>query len=170
MKKMDNEHDMTKKMLDTLREGKSMDMNSVSNIHEGDEYDTTKNMLEAIREGKTTQGQLLTEEENDVIKLEGAERKEEEDKFRDVIGQRVEFTVFNIYPSANNVVFGGRFQDLGGAEWQFSLEEDDGVYITSNNMKLTSSAVEKLQRLKGYYENWSEEWAQKLATEYRQSL
>lgn len=163
-----NEHDMTRKMLDTLREGKSMNTGDAECITETNGYDTDKNMISAIREGKTTTGRLLNEEAGDVIKLEGAERADEEAKFRDVIGQRVEFTVFNIYPSANNVVFGGKFQDLGGAEWQFSLEEDDGVYLTVNNMKLTAAAVERLQRLRGYYENWSEEWAQKLSTEYRQ--
>lgn len=165
-----NENDMTRRMLNTLREGKVTPDDTRENIFEGDDYDSTKNMLTAIREGKSTSGQLITEQSNDVIQLEGAERNEEEAKFRDVIGQRVEFTVFNIYPSANNVVFGGKFQDLGGAEWQFSLEEDDGVYLTANNMKLTTDALEKLQKLRGYYENWSEEWAEKLATEYRQNI
>lgn len=159
-----NDYDVTKKMLNVLRD---KNVKSSQNINEVSSMDQTRKILEILRENKTPKKLL---ENSDVIQLEGSELKAEQDKFRDVIGQRVEFNVFNIYPAANNVVFGGKFQDLDGAEWQFSLEEDDGVYLTTNNMKLTSAALEKLQRLRGYYENWSEEWAQKLATEYRQNI
>lgn len=167
---MTNENDMTRKMLDALRSGDSIQRSRM--IEESDEFETTRKMLDVLNEAKSRpDGYLITEEvESDVIKLEGSELKDEQDKFRDVIGQRVEFGVFNIYPEANNVVFGGRFQDMGGLEWQFSLEEDDGVYITGSNIKLTTSAVDRLQRLRGYYENWSEEWAQKLASEYRRNV
>lgn len=124
------------------------------------EHDMTKKMLQIMNEG-------IGDEKDGVIELSGDERQQEEQKFREVLGNLVNFTVFNIYPDANNVVFGGQFQGMGGMEFQFTLEDANGVYVTANNMQLTSEVVETIQKLKGYYDNWKEEWANKLATEYR---
>jgi len=157
-----NEHDMTKKMLDSIR----TNTNVVPNEPEGekmDGYDYDKKMIEAIQEGAL----YGEEDDNDTIELEGEELKEEQDKFRQTVGSRVEFTVFNLYPEANNVIFGGKFQNLSGMEFQLSLEGDDGIYITTNNMQLTDEAVKTLNRLRGYYVDWADEWATKLATEYK---
>ena len=104
------------------------------------EYDVAKDMLKTLREYDSSR--------NDMIELSNEERKIEEDKFRETVSPRVQFTVFNIYPQDNNAVFGGKFTDLNGLEWQFSLEDDNGIYITGKNLQLTPSVLQTLQRLK----------------------
>lgn len=157
------EHDMTKKMLSTIRGDKTKKIEESVKSESLDE--STRSMLNKLREGK-----MLNENENEVIELEGSELKAEHDKFRDTITSRVEFTVFNIYPDANNVVFGGKFLDMDGAEWQMTLEENNGVYITASNMQLTPDVVDRIQKLVGFYDSWADEWSTKLATEYKQNL
>lgn len=138
------------------------------------EHDMTKRMMSAMKDGSV--GKALNENQEagvetsakDVIELTGEERKNEEQKFREVLGNLVEFNVFNIYPKAGNVVFGGIFQGMDGLQFQFTLEDSNGLYVTANNMQVTSEVVETIQKLKGYYDNWKEEWANKMATEYRQ--
>jgi hypothetical protein len=126
------------------------------------ERDITKLILEHFREAK-----YKTINENDSIELSGDALKSEENRFREIISPRVQFTGFKIYPRANNVIFGGVFQNLGGLEWQFSLENSDGLYITANNIQVNDEVISVIQKLKGYYETWADEWSDKLATEYK---
>jgi hypothetical protein len=130
------------------------------------EHDMTKKMMDTIR----TQKKLLRENmgnSDGVIELSGDERKAEEDKFRETVDSSAQISVFNIYPDANNVVFGGTIQGMGGLEFQFTLEDTNGFYITTNNLQITDEIARKLTTMKGYYDNWRDEWFQKLATEYR---
>ena len=127
-----NEHDMTKKMLGTLR----------SNINEN------------------------FNQNNEEEELTSSELTEEYKNFRDTVSPRVDFTGFKIYPKTKNVVFSGKFENMGGLEWQFTLEDADGLYITANNVPISDDAITTLKKLKGYYDNWADDWAQKLATEY----
>lgn len=153
-----------------------------------DQHDMTRRMLNVIREGQTPKNlKFLTEsgfetansdQPNDVpkpnsddsIQPSQEEVAAEQQKFREIVGPRVEFTTFNIYPQAGNVVFGGKFQDMDGLEWQFSLEETDGLYITANNMQVSDDVVTRIQKLRGYYDNWAGDWSNKLATEYKGSI
>lgn len=140
-----------------------------------DDYEMTRNMLKTIRGGEMIneqegeQGEKMVDEENsdDAIELTGSDLNDEQEKFRQTINPRVEFDTFKIYPDANNVVFSGRFQGFGGMEWQFTLEDSDGVYVVSENLQLTGEALNMLQKLRGYYENWADEWSEKIATEYK---
>lgn len=125
------------------------------------EHDITKKMLNKIRENSNVQ------QSNGVIQLSGEERNTEEQKFREIIDASTKFTVFNIYPEANNVVFGGIIQGMGGIEFQMSLEDANGLYITGNNIQITDEVAEKIKKLKGFYDNWKTEWFQKLASEYK---
>ena len=140
-----NEHDVTRDMLKTIRRN---DM-----INEG-ENDDVSGVKEETNEG-------------DSINLSGSDLNDEHEKFRQTINPRVQFDGFKIYPDANNVVFSGKFQGFGGMEWQFTLEESDGVYIVSDNLQLTGETLNMLQKLRGYYENWADEWSEKIATEYK---
>ena len=150
-----------------------------------DQHDITKQILQKIRENTVPkQLRFLTENgyetaadsqnptsnnpnEGDNIQPSQEELTQEHQRFREVVGPRVEFTMFNIYPQAGNVVFGGKFQDMDGLEWQFTLEETDGLYITVNNMQVSDDVVTRIQKLRGYYDNWAGDWSNKLATEYK---
>lgn len=148
-----------------------------------DQHDMTRKMLQTIRENQTPKTlKFLTENnyetaadaqspnEDDSIQPSQEEIAQEQQKFREVVGPRVEFTTFNIYPQAGNVVFGGKFQDMDGMEWQFTLEETDGLYITVNNMQVSDDVVTRIQKLRGYYDNWAGDWSNKLATEYKGNI
>lgn len=150
-----------------------------------DQHDITKQILQKIRENTVPkQLRFLAENgyetaadsqnptshnpnEGDNIQPSQEELTQEHQRFREVVGPRVEFTMFNIYPQAGNVVFGGKFQDMDGLEWQFTLEETDGLYITVNNMQVSDDVVTRIQKLRGYYDNWAGDWSNKLATEYK---
>lgn len=131
-----NEHDITKKMLNVIRENTGVDQNGING-------------------------------QDDVIELKGEERTAEEQKFREIIDASTQFNVFNIYPEANNVVFGGVIQGMGGIEFQMTLEDTNGLYFTGSNIQITDEVVSKINKLKGYYDGWKTEWFQKLATEYK---
>jgi len=132
-----------------------------------DEQDITKKMLSTIR--KRT---LINEANNsnaDEEELTSAELSEQQANFRDTVSPRVDFTGFKIYPKNKNVVFSGKFENMGGLEWEFTLEDTNGLYITANNVPFSDDTIEMIKKLKGFYDNWADEWAQKLATEYNRS-
>lgn len=139
-----------------------------------DEHRQTKNMLNLIREGGLTRGKLLNEIDNSqqpnsannvdgAIQPSSADVKAEQNKFMQIVGPRVEFTAFNIYPNDNNVVLAGKFDN--GLDWQFSKK--DGLYINADNIKIDSDMSEQLRKLYVYYDNWSDEWASRLQSEFK---
>jgi len=131
------------------------------------ENDITKKMLSEIR-GSNNKS-LITEGANDEEDLSSAELSEEQKNFRDTVSPRVDFTGFKVYPKNKNVVFSGKFENMGGLEWQFTLEDANGLYITANNVPFSDDTIATIKKLKGYYDNWADEWAQKLATEYNRN-
>lgn len=129
------------------------------------EHDMTKKMMDAMRGGLISEN--FNTDKNDVIELSGDERQAEEQKFRDTVDSSAQITVFNVYPNANNVVFGGQIQGMGGMEFQFTLEDSNGFYITGSNIQVTDEVADKIKRMKGYYDNWRTDWFEKLNTEYK---
>lgn len=123
------------------------------------ERDITKKMFKVMNED-TSGGK------NDEQELSSIELSEEQSNFRNTVSPRVDFTGFKVYPKNKNVVFSGKFENMGGLEWQFTLEDADGLYITANNVPISNDAIDTIKKLKGYYDNWADEWAKKLATEY----
>jgi|AntRauTorckE6833_2_1112554.scaffolds.fasta_scaffold04800_3 hypothetical protein len=132
------------------------------------EHDITKKMLSEIRGNNNSlvSKRLINENANDEEELSSSELSEEQKNFRDTVSPRVDFTGFNVYPKTKNVVFSGKFENMGGLEWQFTLEDSNGLYITANNVPFSEDTIATIKKLKGYYDNWADTWAQKLATEY----
>jgi hypothetical protein len=136
-----------------------------------DANDITKKMLSEIRKSTTigldnSNIRMINENASDEEELSSSELSEEQKNFRDTVSPRVDFTGFKVYPKNKNVVFSGKFENMGGLEWQFTLEDAEGLYITANNVPFTESTINTIKKLKGYYDNWADTWAQKLATEY----
>jgi len=156
-----DEHDITKSMLETIRE----------NTIKG--YGKKKLLNEVMAEPSMDTHQDNTDASSDiedgVIELSGEERTAEETKFREIVDASAKFDVFNVYPKANNVVFGGVIQGMGGITFQMTLEDTNGLYISGNNTQITDEVVEKIKKLKAFYDNFRVEWFQKLATEYNSS-
>lgn len=178
----EQEHDITKKMLDTMRNG------SPKNRIIESEEDITKKMLETIRSKK----QLITEEDyvqgvgqqtlgantvpasapsqpSEAEDLSPDLLKKEQKAFMDSVSPKIDFRGFKIYRKDRNVVFSGAFQDLGGMEWVMSLKDADGLTVTAQTLKIDNDSIGILNKLYGYYVNWSKEWSLKMNTEYKLS-
>ena len=135
-----NEHDLTKKMLSTIRGG---------------------NLIKEDEEG----GDVITPSQGDQAYTEEAK------KLADTVDPRVQITKFKIYPKDRDVQFEGRLDS--GINFSMSTKAMKlSISITDENGRAKNIFVDKdllatLQKLNGYYENWTREWAQKLNTEYK---
>ncbi len=173
-----NEHDMTRVMLDKLRGGgnitplnENVQAQSPTNKPtQLDEHDMTKVMLNTIRKSSLNEkqeriGRILTEGNNDVIKVEDEELGEEASKFNDMVGG-VDFKQYEVYPQDRNVIMVGVLDN--GIEFKFSKKEQ-APYINTNNLRLDAETLDTIKKLQGYYVNWSSEWAEKIS-EYSHSV
>jgi hypothetical protein len=173
----EQEHDMTKKMLDTMRNGSPEKPVLV------EEHDITKKMLNTMRNGvkliteseevsggmeSSTNGVTNVDQEpSEAEDLSPDEMKNIEKAFMDSVSPKVQFNGFKIYRKEQNAVFSGVFQDLGGLEWVMSLKDSDGLNITVQSLKIDDNTITTMNKLYGFYKNWSKEWSVKLHTEYR---
>lgn len=174
-----NEHDMTKNMLDRLRNPQAPNsLNESVQPKEGEgemeqltEHDITKKMLDVFRnqpinEHVASNGTLLTENTTeDVVKVEDDELGEEAAKLRDVVGG-VDLKLYEVYPQAQNVVMVGVLDN--GIEFKFSKKEG-APYINVSNLRLDADSVDVIKKLQGYYVNWTQHWAEKIG-EYSNSV
>ena len=136
---MINEHDMTKKMMDIIRGG----------------------LLKESDEGND----VITPSPNDPTYAE------EVKKFGDTIDPRVQITKFKIYPNDRNVEFEGRldsginfFMSIKAMKLSISITDAQG---DPQRIYVDELIISTIQKLDGYYKNWSNEWAKKLQTEYK---
>lgn len=135
------------------------------------EHDKTKQMMDIVRGGFKS---LLKEQDghNDTISPNSSDTvfKDELKKLQDTVDPRVKITNFKIYPSDENVVIEGTFLQRegedSGIKFKMSLAAGD-IETSMNNIDLDDKVSLLLQKLKGYYENWVDEWALKLANEYK---
>lgn len=141
------------------------------------QHDETMRMLGLIRETKdlNRRNKKLIKEQSEVkddIDLgeeDPAGLQEEEKKFMDTVTPRVKFNRFKLYPKAQNVEFSGIFTS-SNLEWFYSLDDTNGVYITADLLQLNQTTLEQIQKLVAYYDAWSNEWAIKIAEEYKNDI
>lgn len=169
-----NEHDMTKRMLDRIRNNSSknshINENSQPNVKQMvigqiDEHDMTKKMLGLIRENNAQTETTFEDNNNDVVKVESDELGEEAGKLRDMVGG-VDLKLYEVYPKDRNVVMVGVLDN--GIEFKFSKKEG-APYINMDNMRLDSETVDVVKKLQAYYINWTQYWAEKIS-EYTHSV
>jgi hypothetical protein len=153
MKENINEHDMTKKMMDILRGGYK-----------------TRLLIEADEQGQEISPE--GEEQKDTLSPKAGDSvfNDELKKLQDTVDPRVEITNFKIYPTDGNVIIEGIFlkreNDDTGIKFKMSLASGE-IETSMSNIDLSDKVSMLLQKLKGYYENWVDEWALKLANEYK---
>jgi len=149
MKNSINEHDMTKKMMDIIRGGYKSRLISEADemAPEPDEYRDTLD-----------------------VKKTDSVYKAELKKLQDIVDPRVEIANFKIYPQDSNVLMEGIFlkgeNEDTGIKFRMSLAAGE-INITMSNIEVTDKVSLLLTKLKGYYENWVDEWALKLVNEYK---
>lgn len=93
---------------------------------------------------------------------------EEKNKFLQNVTNDVTFSDFIITPKTNtfegNVLLSGK---LDGPDVNFIMNKDQttGLRLSANDTQLNDDFMELLKKLKGYYDNWQKDWANKLNTE-----
>jgi hypothetical protein len=140
------------------------------------EHDQTKMMLDIIRYGiRHSDAKRINENEdsNDVItpaKNDGT-YTEEYKKLSDSVDPSLQITKFKIYPKDRDVQLDGRldsginfFMSTKAQKLKISITDDQEQAI---QIYLDEQLLTIIQKLSGYYENWKNEWAQKLNTEYK---
>ena len=168
MKENINEHDMTKKMMDIMRGGYKTRLITEDDQQapNGQQVPNNSQQPQAGDDSPEPQkdGDTLSPKPGD------AAFSDELKKLQDTVDPRVEITNFKIYPSDQNVIIEGIFLkregENSGIHFKMSLAAGD-IETSMNNIDLSDKVSILLQKLKGYYENWVDEWALKLANEYR---
>lgn len=62
-------------------------------------------------------------------------------------------------PKTGNLVFSGTIPNMGNMKFQFSLMDvTNAPYIWSEGLPLTDEVISTLNKLKGFYLNWKEQW------------
>lgn len=132
------------------------------------EHDKTKQMMDIMRGGYKS---LITENDDTLSPKPGdAVFTDELKKLQDTVDPRVKINNFKIYPTDQNVIIEGtllqREDDDSGIHFKMSLAAGD-IETSMENIELSDKVSLVLQKLKGYYENWVDEWALKLSNEYK---
>lgn len=126
----------------------------------GSDYDLMKDLMNKMREHqKSNKSSNLIREDDSSKTLTDDELKREEDEFKKAVEINTEFKEFKIYKDSidwSGILLQNQIQ------WVFSLDSQDGVYITNNNLQLTEATIENIQKLKAYYDVWSEKWSKEI--------
>lgn len=92
---------------------------------------------------------------------EKAAFQETMDEFVEQVSDMVDFNKLNVYP--NNVEWSGRIIDAD-LEFFYSIGEDNGVYINGEMIKTDDQFIERINKLKTFYEIFKSKWAKILAS------
>jgi hypothetical protein len=152
MKESINEHDMTKKMMDVLRGGYKNRL-----IFEAEE----------LTPDQDDQKDTISPVKGDAV------FKDELNKLMDTVDSSAQISLFKIYPSDRNVMIEGSLlegeNDGSGIKFKMVLKKRD-IETSMENVELDDNVSVILQKLKGYYQNWCDEWSRKITNEYNQNL
>jgi hypothetical protein len=83
------------------------------------------------------------------------------DEFVEQVSDMVDFNKLNVYP--NNVEWSGKIIDAD-LEFFYSIGEDNGVYINGEMIKTDDEFIERINKLKTFYEIFKSKWAKILAS------
>jgi len=86
--------------------------------------------------------------------------KESMEDFINDITDMVEFKTLNI--SSNNIEWNGTLLQEK-IDFVFSLEDSQGIYITTNLLQLRDDTMETLNSLQEYYKKWVSKWGRILS-------
>jgi hypothetical protein len=165
MKNMNEDH--TRRILNIIREGKDTEASKLITEQEEEMLAPTDEMMPDDFE--TAEVEVEDESAGEDRDLDEGELREEEDKFRQTVHNRVKFNNFKLYPASQNVEWGGEFTD-SRMEWNYSLDDSRGVYITSELLQLDDDTLDVIKKLVGYYKAWSDDWATRIAEEYNNKI
>jgi hypothetical protein len=140
-KEIINEHDVTKKMIDTLR-GKSF----INEAEEGND--------------------VITPSENDPVFKDEAKKISDTVDQRIEITKFKIYPKDNDVQFEGRQVFGINFyMSTKSGKLSISITDENG---RPKQMFVDDETLKIINKLEGYYKNWAAEWGKKLNTEYKQ--
>ena len=145
------------------------------------EYDVTKNMLSQIKtmNVKPSRKRKLNEDSykggNDAIAITNDPKfgqnvlRNQIASFKQAVHGGAKFSQEDsenpksnplvFFPKTGNLVFSGSIPSLADLKFQFSLNDVTGApYIFVEGLSLTEETITTLNKMKGFYENWKDEW------------
>jgi len=169
------ERDITKKMLNKLREGKDKQAREAAEqfVVESKEEDNFLTRSRALMEEavENSKKKILTEEENDdshdnYFEIRpntpqfGDIRTSQEDVLKKTIGENITLDegALKYYPDSDDMTLEGKIRTLN-MEFQFRYSDpsgQDGLYIWTEAMQLTESNTRTIGKLRNAYLNWRE--------------
>ena len=143
------------------------------------EYEIVKEMVNKITSSAKKPRKVITEEKedksNDAIAITNDPKfgnnvlQNQIDAFRHAVNGGAKFSSENggdaeenpliYYPSDGNVVFSGSIPSMSGLKFQFSVNDvTASPYIFVDGLALTEDVITTLNKLRGYYLNFRDEW------------
>ena len=140
-------------------------------------YDFDKNFINTIRElnNKSLLREAEEEAKKDAIAITDDPKfgdhvlTNQIDNFKQTVNGGAKFAKPNpddaqsnplvFFPTTGNLVFTGSIPSLSDLKFQFSLNDiTNSPYIFVDGLALTEDVVTTLNRLRGYYLNWVDQW------------
>lgn len=160
-----NEHDMTKKMMDIIRNGHKGLIKEASFPNEDEQNPTEPSAPNQVTDKPEESDDTISPVSGDAV------FNDELKKLQDTVDKSVEITNFKIYPSDRNVMIEGTFlrseQENSGISFTMALTARDVKIEVIGQTDLDDDISLLLQKLKGYYKGWCDEWYIKMGNEYR---
>ena len=169
---MANERDITKKMLDKLREHRVNQAREASKVFVKEEVEDDNFLSRAkilMEEAVDDKKKIVTEEENlsqdhkeqFIIKKStpqfGDVLESQIDGIRKTVSDNVTFgdEALKYYPSADDITLDGKIPSLNlKFQFRYSDPSGDGCYVWTDAMQLTESNARTLGKIRDAFSNW----------------
>lgn len=157
---MKTKHDITKSILNRIR----LVEQSEEEITFSKDEEVLKKPEEQFRkflvDGAIVQLSGIDATELDITENEKDAFKSSMQGFIDNITDLVEFKILNI--SSSNIEWVGELSQEK-IEWVYSLDDQNGCYISVNMLQLTDETIQMIGRLKQNYKEWASTWGRILS-------
>ena len=169
-----NEHDMTKRMMDVMRGGYKGLLSEADAPVQPQAPNNVGQPPAPVDQTPTDPSQPISQTpiKDDTIQLKPGDAafNDELKSMRDIIDGSVVINDFNIYPTDRNVVIDGLVdkQEAADSGIFFKMQSTaSDVEININGVELTDSTNEHMQRLKGYFSKFKQDWSARVNGEYQ---
>lgn len=158
---MRNEYDETKEMLNICRGiffGKNRMDESMGDISLEDIFkkgEEERQQSDASSQSEEEFNEVDVDNENSTTLSEN-ELEDEQNGFKESVGGVVTFGDFQILKG--NIKWSGRL-DNERINWVYNLNLNDGCSITTENTSLTDETMERIIKLKNYFNTWKDYWS-----------
>jgi|15BtaG_2_1085339.scaffolds.fasta_scaffold72134_2 hypothetical protein len=156
---MINEHDITKKILETIRNKEHFGKFLIKE-------DTLTHAQAVGAPGAEVPDEAKvgpTEQPNKVETDYPSEFESDKKSFKEIVTPRVQFKSFNIYPDTNEVVFSGVLDN--GIEWEFK-KSNKWPYINAQNIEFDEINKDLINKISAYFQNWLDKWSKEDLNRY----